>query len=173
MDLCKASPQANGIKVAIDDAICTLLSNERQALALDFVSFLRSLRMSPQWASRNSWSVSYKGKRVCYIKIIEKDTEGAWYIRPSLQYDQALNDFCAAEGLVPLMLKNVHFCKACGKCAPGKTVTYFGEQLDHVCCAPIDFEFHNPGSDELECAKKLILYSRKRIDDHRGEAIKK
>lgn len=165
MSLRRTAQQLKGQKLPIEDVIQTALSNERKEFALEFVSYLRSLRMSPQWASCNSWAVSYKGKRVCYIKISDKEPEGTWYIRPSIQYDQALNDFCVAEGLVSQMLKNVHFCKACGKCVPGKTVSYFGRRLDHVCCAPIDFEFHNPGGDEIDCVKKLVIYSRQHIAD--------
>lgn len=161
MSRCNQTPQHK--KIPVDEVIRSVLSGTHQALALDFVSFLKSLRMTPQWASHNSWAVSYKGKRVCYIKISEKSSEVTWYIRPSLKYDDALDTFCRAEELVSYMLKNVHFCVACGRCAPGKTVTFFGQRLEHVCCAPIDFEFHNPSKEELECVKKLVIYSRKSI----------
>lgn len=165
MSIRNNSQRRNEQKPTIEDVIRTTLSEGRQEVALEFVSFLRALRMSPQWASTNSWAVTYKSKRVCYIKIADKLPVGTWYIRPSLQYDDALNDFCVAEDMVSLMLKSVHFCKACGKCAPGKTVSFFGQELDHVCCAPIDFEFHNPSSNELECVKKLVIYSRQKIQD--------
>lgn len=159
---CHSSSQKRH-KVPVGDVIHTALSGDQKGLALAFVSFLKSLRMTPQWASHHSWAASYKGKRVCYIKISGSASEGTWYIRPSLQYDDALGAFCRAENLVSHMLHNVHYCLACGRCAPGKTVTFFGQQLEHVCCAPIDFEFHNPSEAELECVKKLVVYSRLRI----------
>ena len=143
------------------DSFC--LSGTQQNLALDFVSYLKSLRMTPQWASHHSWAASYKGKRVCYIKISKKASGVTWYIRPSLQYDAGLDAFCREEGLTACMLKNVHFCVACGRCAPGKNATFFGQTLEHVCCAPVDFEFHNPDEKELECVKKLVIYARQRI----------
>ncbi|MBQ7306579.1 MAG: hypothetical protein IJ350_00805 [Clostridia bacterium] len=159
-------------KQHIEDVIGAVLAGKNMERATAFVSFVRSLRMTPQWASHHSWAVSYKGKRICYIKVSEKATGASWYIRPAVQYDDALEAFCRAEGLIPCMLKNVHFCVACGRCAPGKTVTFFGQRLEHVCCAPIDFEFHEPDEEELACAKKLVLYSRQRIGQQNEGASK-
>ena len=147
-------------KPRIEDALPTALSPEKAALALDFVTFLRQWRMSPQWASANSWAVSCKGKRVCYIKIT---SSGAWYIRPAVLYDETLRAFCQQEGLTGIMLNSVHHCTGCGKCAPGKTAVFFGQTLEHVCCSPIDFEFHDPDDLTLDCAKKIILYRRNAI----------
>lgn len=163
MSRCVQTSQQKTHRTPVDDVIRSVLSGTQQKLALDFVAYLKSLRMSPQWASHHSWAVSYKGKRVCYIKISEKTSEGTWYIRPSLQYDAGLDAFCRENGLIACMLKNVHFCVACGRCAPGKNATFFGQSLEHVCCAPIDFEFHNPIEEELECVKKLLVYSRQTI----------
>lgn len=150
-------------KIPVEDAISAMLHGERKTLASAFVEFVKSLRMTPQWMSCNSWAVSYKGKRICYIKISNSQTDGTWYIRPSLQYDSALDSFCRTERLVSHMLNNVHYCIACGKCAPGKNAVFFGQSLNHVCCAPIDFEFHNPSAEELECVKKLVMFSRQLI----------
>lgn len=159
-------------KIPIEEVIASVLAEEQKILAFDFVAYLKSLRMTPQWASHYSWAVSYKGKRVCYIKISDMASEARWYIRPSLQYDEALEVFCQTEGLVSHMLKNVHYCVACGKCAPGKSASFFGQHLEHVCCAPIDFEFHNPGKEELECVKKLVSYSRQRIKSEKEKVNK-
>lgn len=150
-------------KPQAEEEINTLLTGERQENALDFVAFVKSLRMTPQWTSANSWAVSYKGKRVCYIKLCIREEENAWYIRPAVQYDDDLRDFCQEEHLEEIMLENVHYCVACGKCAPGKTVTFFERELKHVCSSPIDFEFHNPNAEAMECAKKLVEYRRVEI----------
>ena len=152
------APQAP--KPRIEDTLPTALSPEKATLALDFVTFLRQWRMSPQCTSDNSWAVSCKGKRVCYIKIT---SSGGWYIRPAVQYDENLRTFCQQEGLTAIMLNNVHHCTGCGKCAPGKTAFFFGQTLEHVCCSPIDFEFHCPDAPTLDCAKKIILYHRAAI----------
>jgi len=147
-------------KPCIEDALHAALSPDKLSLALDFVAFLRQRRMAPQWASVNSWAVSCKGKRVCYLKIT---SSGGWYIRPAVQYDENLHAFCQQEGLISIMLNNVHHCTGCGRCAPGKTAIFFGQTLEHVCCSPIDFEFHCPDALSLNCAKKIILYHRAAI----------
>ena len=145
----------------VEEVVYASLTGEQKEMALHFIDFLKELRMTPQWASSNSWAVTCKGKRICYIKVnVDKHT---WYIRPALLYDEELDTFCREENLVEIMLNNVHFCSACGRCAPGKTAEFFGCTLKHVCCAPIDFEFHNPGQDDLKCVKKLVGYSKKKI----------
>ena len=150
-------------KPQIEEEINAVLIGERKQNALDFVSYVKSLRMTPQWTSANSWAVSYKGKRVCYIKLVMRQEGNAWYIRPAVQYNDELRDFCREEHLEEIMLENVHYCAGCGKCKPGTTVTFFDMELKHVCSSPIDFEFHNPNIEALESAKKLVEYRRTEI----------
>ena len=152
-------------KAKLIDSIENLLTGEKKQNALAFAKFLIELRMTPQWASENSWSVSYRGKRICYIKILirMKETENLWYIRPAIQYEKKFEEFCVSEHMEQIMLENVHYCISCGKCAPGKTVVFWGKKLEHVCCAPIDFEFHNPDSSLLEYIKRIIIFQREKI----------
>jgi len=151
-------------KPKVEDVITALLKNETQKDALEFVDYVKSFKMTPQWASANSWAVNYKSKRVCYIKVSETSTgDGRWIVRPSVEYSDSLAFYCQTEGLTDRMLKNVHYCCACGKCAPGKPVEFFGVALQNVCCSPIDFEFHNPDAAALDCARKMIMYRRNEI----------
>lgn len=159
----KEQPERKKTKPQAEEEINALLTGERQENALDFVAFVKSLRMTPQWTTANSWAVSYKGKRVCYIKLVMRQDENGWYIRPAVQYNETLRDFCREERLEEIMLENVHYCVGCGKCKPGTTVTFFDKELKHVCSSPIDFEFHNPNTEALECAKKLVEYRRTEI----------
>lgn len=153
-------------KPKAEEIIHTALEGDRKQNALNFIAFLKSFRMTPQWASANSWAVSYKNKRVCYIKISDYVAgEGSWYIRPAVSYDDTLMAFCLHESLEKVMLDSIHFCHACGKCAPGKRATFFGKELDNVCCSPIDFEFHNPDAAAMNCAKKLVVFRRNVISD--------
>lgn len=151
------------MKSQAEEEINALLIGERKQNALDFVLYIKSLRMTPQWTSANSWAVSYKGKRVCYIKLVMRQGENAWYIRPTVRYNEELRDFCRKEQLEEVMLANVHYCVGCGKCKPGANVTFFEKELKHVCSSPIDFEFHNPNAEALECAEKLVEYRRVEI----------
>ncbi len=153
-------------KPKVEEIIYATLNNERQKNALEFVAFIKSLKMTPQWVSANSWAISYKGKRVCHIKVSDYVAgEGSWYIRPSVIYDDILKDFCIHEGLEKIMLDSIHFCRACGKCAPGKHAMFFGKEINNVCCSPIDFQFHNPSTIVMECAKKLVEYRRQEISN--------
>lgn len=122
-------------KPKIDEIIETSLTGENKARAQAFVGFVRSLRMSPQWASANSWAVSFKGKRVCYIKIPGgTPPESAWYIRPAVEYCDELAAFCQAERLEGTMLDNAHYCRGCGSCARGKRL-YFLDANWIMCAA--------------------------------------
>lgn len=148
-------------KPKVEDVINELLKGDRKQAALDFVSFIKSLKMTPQWASANSWAVSYKNKRVCYIKIKDfRSKENYWYIRPAIGYDDETIAFCERENLKQIMINSIHFCQGCGKCAPGKRMIFFGKEFENVCCSSIDFEFHNPDAATLECAKKLVDFRR-------------
>lgn len=159
----KEQPEGKKTKPQAEEEINALLISERKQNALDFVSYIKSLRMTPQWTSANSWAVSYKGKRVCYIKLVMRQEENGWYIRPAVRYDDALRDFCREEHLEEIMLENVHYCVGCGKCKPGMTATFFDKELKYVCSSPIDFEFHNPNVEALDCVKKLVEYRRAEI----------
>jgi hypothetical protein len=142
------------------------LDEKQLESVMNFVNFVQALKMTPQWSSTNSWTVSYQNKRVCHIKISNSTAgPGSWYIRPALQYSQNLSEFCTMAHLEKIMLDNVHFCHACGRCAPGKTAEFWGQTLYGVCCSPIDFEFHNPDAPTLKCIKALIRYRRQEIAD--------
>jgi len=147
-------------KPKVEDVINNSLDGDQKQAALDFVAFIKLYKMTPQWASANSWAVSYKGKRVCYIKVGDYVSgDGSWCIRPSVDYDDALFTFIETAGLTEIIWGNLHYCRACGRCAPGRSVTVFGREFDKVCNA-ILFEFHDPDAATLDCAKKLVEYRR-------------
>ena len=60
-------------KPKVEDIIPNWLDGDMKNNALDFVTWLRVNKMSPTWASANSWKVSYKSKGVCYIKLLCND----------------------------------------------------------------------------------------------------
>ena len=45
-------------KPNIEDVIQAILKDDRKQAAWDFVAFVKSLKMKPQWASTNSWAFS-------------------------------------------------------------------------------------------------------------------
>ena len=56
--------EQKAVKPNIEDIIQILLKDDTKQAALDFVSFVKSLKMAPQWASTNSWTLSYNSTRV-------------------------------------------------------------------------------------------------------------
>lgn len=151
-------------KPKIEDIIAQTLVGDRKENALEFVSYVKSFPMTPSWASANSWAVNYKGKRVCYIKINDDVCGNAsWHIRPAIKYNKDLIEFCRTEQYASILLENVHFCRACGKCAPGKQKMFFGKVFEG-CCRAIDFDFYNPDLATLEFAKKLVVFCRNIIE---------
>ena len=139
------------IRPKIEDVIQDYLDNNKLKSALDFIFFLKSNKMPPQWASADSWSVSYKNKRVCYIKL----GNGSWRIVHSGDYDSGYENCMFSEGLKEYIWNNVCFCRNCAGCAPGIHATILGKEFDHVCfCGK--FQFTNPDAEALHCSKRLV-----------------
>jgi len=143
----------------IEDVACKLLESGKQKNLLDFVAWLRANKMPPVWDCEQRWKSSYKGQRVCYVHIghIDDITNGYWGIKP---FNDNLEDasIIANERLKEIALSNLRTCKNCGSCFGGYNKTIFGKKIDNVCAAGI--EFWNPGADEIECVKQLILARR-------------
>ena len=59
----------------IEDIINDFLSGEILSNALNFISYLKENRMSPQWSAANSWKVRYKAHNVLFIRL---GSEGVW-----------------------------------------------------------------------------------------------
>jgi len=150
-------------KPRIEDIINQSLNGDRKQAALDFVAYIKSLKMTPRWASANSWDVKYKGRGVCKIQA----GGGTWLIRPSFNYiyDDALFAFLADEKLQEPIWSNINRCRGCGKnpqdCMK-KSVTVMGKEFKGVCSCVL-FQFHNPDAAAIDCAKKLVEYRRATI----------
>lgn len=104
---------------------------------------------------RPSQTVPYKSKCLCCIKA----QEGNWYIRPFLSCATVYEAFVRSEKLEEIVWKNVHYCRHCGRCAPGRTAVILGREFPHVCYS-IQLELHNPDDEALRCAKKLVEFKR-------------
>jgi hypothetical protein len=63
----------------IDDAVCHYLEGEALKDALIFIDNIRASKMKIKWATVNVWSVHYRHKHVCDIRL----ENGSW----SVSYD--------------------------------------------------------------------------------------
>jgi len=144
----------------IEDVADKLLEGEKLKNLLDFIKWLRANKISPTWATRNSWMVSVKGKRVCYIRVSQLDGlfTGSWWVSfhaEGLVDENLIND----EKLKEIAWSNIRKCRVCNSCFPGNNRVILGKEFEDICglAAP---DFWNPGADEIECMKKLIQAKR-------------
>ena len=151
------------VKPKIENAIAECLDSEMQQTALNFVAYIKSIKMSPRWSNRNAWIVNYKSRGVCKIYV----WENGWFIRPSFnyEYEDELMDFIVENIPKEIIWDNIYHCRACGK-SPAtcmqKSKVILGKEFKAVCSCVL-FQFHNPNTYAIECVKKLINYRRQSI----------
>lgn len=152
------------IEDVINDNLCGHLKN----VAIDFVDFLRANKISPRWASTNSYASSYKGRRVCIIKI-NKDELALWL---NTQYNDEFNTCFTAEDndMQNTLLSKLVYCSYCGKCAPGHSVSVLGKEIKNACYCPV-IRLINPSEMELDCAKKLVLLRKDAIAEKKAPKV--
>ena len=160
-------------KPKIEDVIDHALTGSAQKNALDFVAFLRANKMSPRWASANSWAVSYRNQRICFIRVsgtaqyhhLEK---GSWHINHVnygntnlISYPDEWEQYIPDDQLKDMVWSHVRYCKKCYNCKGTKTIIILGKQFDDVCHNWMFMK--NPDVDTLNCAKKIVIMRRQAI----------
>ncbi len=165
-------------KPQIEDVIPERLTGAKKQLALDLVAYLRANKLSPVWASADSWKCSEKGKGVCYVRL----RTGCLSVSPYVDYTKEFEAYAEKENLCGMIWGNLAFCRRCNprSCAArlgqsedafkGVKKTFLGREFDNICAGGGDAHFHDPGEAELECVKKLIDYRRRSIG---GNAVPK
>lgn len=155
------------VKPAIEETVNKHLDGKLKNDLLDFVFFLRDNKMSPQWGSTNSYNLSYKGRRVCIIKIAEK----SYQIWLNTQYNEDFNK-CFSEDTEEnkkFLIDSIIYCFGCGSCKPGLDIDILDVSLKGVCFNPV-IRMENPDERQIELAKKLVLLRRQAI--YEGKAPK-
>ena len=151
------------VKPNVEDVAGEFINEDKFVNLKNLLGFLRENKLNPRWASGNSWSVKYKNKNVCYIKIIR----ASWYVFHSnftrenwfVEYD----DYFADDGLKEFVQKNITGGHCPNNCK-GRTKTIFGKDLADICtCWP--YRLENPDGAALENAKKVILAIKNFIAD--------
>ena len=69
-------PEQVSARPNIDDVICHILEGNALKDALAFIDNIRANRMKIRWSSVNVWSVSYKRRHVCDIRL----EKGSWSV---------------------------------------------------------------------------------------------
>jgi hypothetical protein len=135
----------------IEEEILELFNSDMKETALEFISYLRANKMTPQqWFGPNYWRIPYENNYLGGI-VVNKDRWRFWFF--SGDYSGEFRD-----DFVQVIQDNVRHCVSCvDDCPKGKGTTVFGKEFTNVCFQfPIQFE--NPNSSILEYIKELIEY---------------
>jgi len=158
-------------KPKIETIIPDWLDGDMKTNSLNFVAWLKANKMSPSWASANSWKSSYKGKGICYIKLIYSDREGdknknySWliavYYSDRTQYDALVEK----EGLLTHLLEKPWYCNCTlgglpQNCGSKMDVTILGKEIKGVCGGYFHMYFCDPDESAIDGIKKLIVMER-------------
>lgn len=148
------------VKPSISEMIDNCLQGRLEDDANKFVDFLLENKLSPQWASTNSYSISYKNRRVCIIKFQEDE----WEIWLNTQYDADFNNYFSKEQdeMKNILLERLVHCFACGKCAPGQKIVILNKRVEDACFCPV-IRFENPNELQLDLARKLVILRKMAI----------
>lgn len=158
----------------IEDAITTVLNEEAQKNALDFVAHMRAKGVSID-ESETYWEIKYKGKCLCFMWIDGSDNlPGPWTIWSNQEpgswatWGENASDFNTNipvdDHIKEIAWKNVSFCGNCGECETnGMSKIVLGKEFDNLCKSTMAFT--NPNKEELACAKKMIDVRMKDIDN--------
>ena len=142
------------IRPKIEDVIYDVLDEEAIKNVLDFVQFLKSIKLNPQWSAANSWKVHYLKNSVCYIRLhgsadYNNLAPGMWHIQPCIgDYEETL-----PNEMKEIIWSNIKKCPICGNCRL-KLNSIFGKKIENSCEGSV--VFNNPNVKTIECAKKLI-----------------
>ena len=151
-------PNQKKLKPKIEDVILDLVKEEHQKAALDFVGYIRLNKMTPAWASQNSWKVSYKGQVLCYIRTAgtapyHNLDDGSWHINFSV-YSDYVYEVPVSNEAIEMIWNKVKHCTNCYNCAPANHLTINGKEFDKVCHQWLIVK--NPDAEMLECLKNLV-----------------
>lgn len=124
--------------------------------------------MSLQWASTNSYSVSFRNRRVCIIKLAPNSFQ-LWL---NTQYNDDFN-VCFAhanEADKAFLLANVITCFGCGTCKPGLNIDILDTPFHNACCTPV-IRLINPKEEQLTLARQLVMLRRQAIRDGKAPKV--
>ena len=83
------SPEQVSARPNIDDVVCHLLEGNALKDALVFIDNIRANRMKIRWSSVNVWSVHYKHKHVCDIRL----EKGSWNVSQISEHINTQEDY--------------------------------------------------------------------------------
>jgi len=152
----------NDVKPKVEDVAGEFISKDKLENLLNFLEYLQKIKLTPRWASGNSWTVKSKGKTVCFIKIVGPSwfvmypafTREKWFAGYDAYFADELKDFVWA-------------CNSgswCPRACKGKKRIILGREIEDICgCWGIRAK--NPDGAVLEHSKAVILAIKSFISD--------
>jgi hypothetical protein len=148
-------------KPQIEDVIPDYLDGEMRKLALDIAAFLRANKMSPTWASGNSWKSSCKGKGICYVKLLPEANAHKWAVTLMPLDWRRYDEWVYAEGYADKFTEKPHYCHGCGRptgesCGGRKDFTVNGKELKGVCGHNFMRWINDPDTETVNGIKRFL-----------------
>ena len=146
-----------------EDAAGDFLNTEKAAAVLNFVEFMRAIKVGIQWASGNSWALNYKGKRLGYLKIFSEkpDTSmfGSWAFCHNRDYLERYYKMNECD-LKTFIFEHI-YAKTCGNCfTSGNMNAQKAGYMNPTDCGCYPLRIFNPDGKVLEYTKQLIEYRK-------------
>ena len=128
---------------------------------MTIVDFFKTKEAVIRYDYRNTWVMSFKRKRICYIKLVK----GTWSLLFFGVYDHGFESFLYTEKMKELVWENVCYCHCCDDCnPPGLVTTIVGKEFQKV-CRNCSLKFENADNDSLKCVKQVALWRINRINE--------
>jgi len=151
-------------KPKIEIVASVVLEKKCFADLLTIVDFIKSKDIVIRWDYRNTWVMSFKRKRVCYIKI----TKNSWCLLFFGNYAEGYKHFLTSEKLKDMVWENVCHCHCCVQCNPlGMNATIAGKEFNQV-CQNCNLRFENATGEYLDCIKLIILWRLNQITEKKA-----
>lgn len=150
----------------IEDYINENLIEEANAVALDYVAFLRANDVefykdnSPCWKNKIYYWLKFMGEIIGFLAIKDPDEpENLWTVwsDDSKAFETKNVDIKIKEEA----WEHIDFCCNCGSCAGFKSKTVFGKEFNGVCGCT--FRIDNPNVNDLSFLKNLFELLREYI----------
>ncbi|MCL2545874.1 MAG: hypothetical protein FWE06_01600 [Oscillospiraceae bacterium] len=161
-------------KPKIEDVISECFGGEMKEIALDFVDYLRTNKMSPTVISITSWKSSCKGKVICYVNF----DKGKLLIIPHLNHLNTYRETAEKEELGSVLQNNLFRCEDCNycmkkypDCEPGRTITILGKQFNNICNGRAPVGIYNPCEEDVVHIKRLLDLEKNARKESKSQSI--
>jgi len=171
-------------KPKIEDVAMDFLDEKRTADILDLAGFLKANKIGARWASANSWTLVFKGKRLGSVKIYYIDAEYERLFGKSnpltkswmfCQRRECLDRYYSMDECELKTFAFEHiYAKSCGSCfvtcrAGADGQTNLSERkagyMNPTGCGCWPLRVYNPEGESLELTKKLLEFWMKCVLD--------